>query len=119
LSAALHGQRGEVVDHDDDDDDDKGGGKKVEKQQRELGYGERAGEEDKINSNSSTGATAAEILIAVELLVINAGNRTLLIITKESSKLELKSIDLLHLCVCVCGCAVCSVQQQQKQQQFH
>lgn len=91
----------------------RGGEKKVEKQQRELGYGE-SWEEDKINSNSSTGATA-EILIAVELLVINAGNRTLLIITKESSKLELKSIDLLHLCVCVC--AVCSVQQQQ--QQFH
>jgi hypothetical protein len=93
----------------------RGGGKKVEKQQRELGYGE-SWEEDKINSNSSTGATA-EILIAVELLVINAGNRTLLIITKESSKLELKSIDLLHLCGCVC--AVCSVQQQQQQQQFH
>jgi hypothetical protein len=97
----------------------RGGEKKVEKQQRELGYGE-SWEEDKINSNSSTGATA-EILIAVELLVINAGNRTLLIITKESSKLELKSIDLLHLCVCVCVCvcAVCSVQQQQQQQQFH
>jgi hypothetical protein len=113
LSAAFHGQRGEVVVVVVDDDDDKGGGGKVEKQQRELGYGE-SWKEDKINSNSSTGATA-EILIAVELLVINAGNRTLLIITKESSKLELKSIDLLHLC----GCAVCSVQQQKQQQQFH
>jgi hypothetical protein len=104
LSAALHGQRGEVV-GDDDDDDEGGGGKKSRETTertwlwRELGGGQN-------QQNSSTGATA-EILIAVELLVINAGNRTLLIITKESSKLELKSIDLLHLCVCV-QCAVCS-----------
>jgi hypothetical protein len=96
------------------------GGKKSRETTERTWLWRESWEEDKINSNSSTGATA-EILIAVELLVINAGNRTLLIITKESSKLELKSIDLLHLCVCVCVCvgAVCSVQQQQQQQQFH
>jgi hypothetical protein len=51
LSAALHGQRGEVV-GDDDDDDEGGGEKKVEKQQRELGYGE-SWEEDKINKTAA------------------------------------------------------------------